>query len=226
MRPFTVILFIVLAATLQAEDLKPLMCGRGQLLLSENFNNGPLGTDWQVAKGKWEIADGALKGGELEVDHHPAVLVRQLKCHNLIAQFEFKFTGAKAMAFSLNDQKGHVCRVTLTPAGFTVQKDKAGKNTDDKPARLDMLKCAIAPSEWHTMLVEVSGKEMLASVDGKHTVFGTHEGIDVDKTSVRFPVSGDSIFIKNVRIWEAQSTSGWETEKKVLESSRQKTSGS
>ena len=39
-----------------------------------------------LAKGKWEIADGALKGAELPADQHPAVLGHELKCRNLIAQ--------------------------------------------------------------------------------------------------------------------------------------------
>lgn len=222
MRQFVVILFVAIATALQAEDLKPVMCERGKLLLSEDFATGPLGADWRVLKGKWEIADGALKGAELASDSHAAVLGRDLKCRNLIAQFSFKFDGAKSAAFSLNFAKGHVCRIAITPAGFTVQKDKAGKNTEDKAAKLDTVKCAFAPGEWHTMLVEVCGKEMLACVDGKLAAFGAHDGIDVDKTSVRFPVVGDSVFIKNVRIWEAQPASGWEAAKKKLEAARTK----
>jgi hypothetical protein len=220
MRQFTMILFVALATVLQAEDLKPQMCERGKLLLSEDFTTGPLGADWRALKGKWEIADGALKGAELPADNHAAVLGRDLKCRNIVAQFDFKFTGAKSMAFSLNFAKGHVCRVTITLAGFTVAKDKAGKNSDDKGAKLDAVKCTFAPGEWHTMLVEVCGKEMLACVDGKLTGFGAHDGIDVDKTSVRFPVAGDSVSIKNVRIWEAQPASGWEAAKKKLEAAK------
>jgi hypothetical protein len=216
MRKFVVVLFFAMMSAGYAGELKPLMCEQGKLLMSEDFTVGPLSQDWKVAKGKWDVVDGTLKGAELDADHHPAVLDHALKCHNLIAQFSFKFAGGKSMALSFNNTNGHVCRVTITPAGFTVQKDKAGKNTSDQPAKLDAVKYTFTPGEWYTMLVEICGREMLARVDDKNMGFGSNDGVDVDKTSVRFPVAGDSVFIKNLRIWEAQIKSDWDATKKKL----------
>lgn len=70
------------------------------------------------------------------------------------------------------------------------------------------------------MLLEICGREMFARVDDKNIAFGANEGVDVDKTSVRFPVAGDSVFIKNLRIWEAQIKSDWETTRQKLEADR------
>lgn len=205
-----------------SDDIKPLMAERGALLLKEDFTSSPLGAEWKTLKGTWEMVGGAIKGSERTADQHAGVLAREVKCHDLIAQFDFKLAGARSMAFSLNSAKGHVCRVTITPTGFIVQKDKTGKNSEDKSARLDTVNVVITSGEWHTMLVEVCGKEMVACMDGQQTGFGTHEGIDVDKTSIRFPVGGEAVFLRNLRLWEAHPAAGWEAKKKELESARSK----
>lgn len=228
MRMSTSILMLSLAFTSTlagAADLQPLMCERGKVLLSEDFASGTLGKDWQIAKGKYEIVDGALKGTELAADKHPGVLGHAIKARNLIVQFAFKFEGGKSTAMSLNSTQGHVCRAAITPTGFTVNKDSRDKNKTDKAAVLGTHPIAIKPGEWHTLLVEISGSEMVAQLDGaEHVAFGAHEGLDVDKASLRLPVSGESICIKNLRVWEAGTTKAdWDATKKKLEAQRPKT---
>jgi len=225
MRLFTVILLVLLAslATLgHAADLQPLMCERGELILSEDFSSGSLGKDWQVAKGKFEIVDGALKGAELPADDHAGVLAHAIKTRNLIVQFAVKFEGGKSTAMSLNSAQGHVCRATINPAGITVNKDSRDKNKTDKAAQLGTQRVAIQPGQWHTVLVEIRGPEIVAQLDGpQHATCGSHEGLDVDKTSLRFPVSGDAVFFKDLRVWEAgQPKATWDATKKKLESQR------
>ena len=43
--------------------------------------------------------------------------------HDAIIQCSFKFDGAKVFSLSINDAKGHVCRVTITPTSLVVKKD-------------------------------------------------------------------------------------------------------
>lgn len=228
MRLPAIFLFAMLASTpmlTHAADLQPLMCERGKLLLSEDFASGTLNKDWQVAKGKYEIVDGALKGTELAADNHPGVLNHALKARNLIAQFEIRFEGGKGASLSLNSSQGHVCRAAITPTGFTVNKDSRDKNKTDKAALLGSHPIAIKSGEWHTLLVEICGPEIVAQLDGPdHVAFGAHDGLDVDKATIRFPVTGDSIFIKNLRVWEAGTrNANWDATKKTLEAQRLKT---
>ena len=61
------------------------------------------------------------------------------------------------------------------------------------------------------MTVELLGKEMLACLDGKHIAFGANDAIDVPKGNLGFTVPGESASFRNLRIWEAQPNSGWET---------------
>jgi hypothetical protein len=178
-------------------------CEKGKILLSEDFPGSALDKAWATPKGTWQVEDGVLKGVEKAEDNHPAVVRHELKTHDLIGEFAFRFDGGKMLGFSLNNQKGHVCRVTITPALITLQKDKPSKDSADKPAMLAKEKVELRPGEWHTMLVIVCGKEMAVTLDGKQLASGSNDGVDVDKTSLAFPTTGDGTSIKQVRVWEA-----------------------
>lgn len=228
MRLPAMILFVLLTITSApnfAAEVQPLMCERGKSLLSEDFASGSLGKAWQVAKGKYEIVDGALKCMELPADNHPGVLAHAIKTRNLIVQFEVKFEGGKGTAMSLNSTQGHVCRAAITPAGIAVHKDSRDHGKTDKAALLGSNTVAIQSGQWHTVLVEICGPEIVAQLDGpEHVAFGSHEGLDVEKATIRFPASGDSIFLKNLRVWEAgPRNADWDTTKKKLEAQRPKT---
>ena len=210
------------AAAKPADELAPLLAEKSKAVVSDDFAGSSLGEEWKVAKGDWHVADGVLKGVEKAEDNHPAVLRRDLATHDLIAQFSFRFDGGKMTAFSLNNSKGHVCRVQITPAFIAVQKDKPNAKSEEKPALLDKEKVEIKPGEWHTILIEVSGKDMVASLDGKTVAYGSNDGVDVDKTTIAFPVAGDGVSFKQVRVWEAIPPKDHEAAWKKLEASHPK----
>ena len=98
-----------------------------------------------------------------------------------------------------------------------MQKDKPNAKSDEKSAVLDREKVEIKPGEWHIVLIEVAGKDLVASLDGKVVAFGSNDAVDVDKTAVTFPVVGDGASIKQVRIWEAAPPKDREAAWKKLE---------
>jgi len=202
-----------------AAELEAVMGEKGKLLVNDDFTGSSLDPAWKKLKGKWELTDGALKGVELKSDNHPAVIRRDLNAKDLIAQFSFKFDGGKQTSFSLNNEKGHVCRVVIKPDGFTLMKD-ADKKAGTKGVMLASRKVDIKPGEWHTMLVEVVGNEMLASLDGgkgkEHLAFGSNPAVNVPKTNFGFPASGEGVSFRNVKVWEASPKKDWDERKKQL----------
>jgi hypothetical protein len=193
-----------------ATELQPVMTQRGKTLASDDFDKA-LGKEWAVAKGKWEVVDGALRGAELKSDMHGAVLRHDVAFTNGVIQLSFKLDGAKTTAVSFNGPKGHVARVAIRPNGFVVQKDdQDGPKGPDKAVMLQTCTTDIKPGEWHTLLIEMQGKEMLATLDGKHTAYGEHDALDKPKTSVRLTASGESVSFKNFRTWEATPSKDWE----------------
>ncbi len=189
---------------------KTLLTERGKLLLTDDLNQ-PLVADWKPNRGAWEIADGALRGTERKEDNHAAVLRRGLKGHDFVYQFSFRFDGATRIGLNVDDPKGHCGLVALTPEGLTVIRATHAEDKDDKRVHLDTNSTPIKPGVWHTLVLEVQGKTLLASVDDTTLAFGEHAAIDVDKASFAISVSGNSASFKNLRHWEGTPNNQWET---------------
>lgn len=216
--------FLLMTWTLDAgarNDLPAaVMLQPGKLLVSEDLKQ-PFGKEWFGNPGKWEVIDGVMHGSERTSDMHGAVRRREVKFPSAVVQFSFKLQGATAMSLSMNAEKGHVCRVRVTPSGFSVVRDK-DKKKNEKAAILDSCTVKIAPNEWHTMIVEMHGKEMVAHLDGKHFAFGSHDGLNVPKANVGFTVAGESVAFKNLRVYEGTPLKTWEDTKAKLLASRKK----
>lgn len=210
---------VLVSLNVQAADPKAdpatLMAERGKVLFQEDFAR-PLSPEWRSAKGKWEIADGALRGAERKVDMHGAVTRHALPYRNVVIQYSFKLDGTRQTSLSINDAKGHCCRVVINPTGFTVQKDSHDKNVTDKAAVLQRVETPIKPGEWHTVVVELLGKEMLARVDGGPVAYGANDTIDVDKANFGLTVAGEAASFKNLRVWEALPSKTWESTRAKL----------
>jgi hypothetical protein len=201
----------------QSDPPKTLMLAPGKLLVSDELA-GPLGKDWKANKGKWEAADGGVRGTEKKEDMHGAVARRPVAMKDVILSYSLKLDGAQQTTLSFNDAQGHVCRVLVRPAGLTVRKDAHDK-VNGTAADLDTVAVAIKPGEWHTLVVELRGPDILATLDGKHTAFGSHAGIDLSKTNFGLTVAGGSACFKGLRVWEsAGPAKDWEaTKAKLLE---------
>jgi hypothetical protein len=204
-----------------APDFKPTMTQPGKLLFSDDLGQLP-DAEWKPGKGKWEIADGALKGAEVPDDKHAAGTRHKMDFHNVVIQYAFKLDGAKSTSFSINAGKDHLCRLSVTPKGFTLQKDKPNKNSTDAAVKLDQMRTPVTTGEWHTIQIELLGKEMLASLDGKAVAFGSNDALDVDKANFGLTVSGDSASFKSLRVWEAEPNPGWEAARTKLAEARGK----
>lgn len=194
-----------------------LMTEPGKQLLSFDLSK-PFPAEWKVAKGKWEVVNGAMQVKELKTDMHGAVARTPLKFTNAVVQFDFKLDGAKNCSFSINDATGHVCRVMFNSTGFSVNKDKHDKKDDnDKQAILERKSIDIKPDTWHTMVIELLGNELIATLDGKTTAIGKHPFLDRPKTNIGLTVAGESASYRNLMIWEAIAKSDWEKTKAKLQ---------
>jgi len=191
------------AFSFAAGTSEPALSDRGKLLFSDDFNGSALAPPWGGPKGQWEVANGALKGSEIPADKHAAVRRHPLQYHDAIFEFSFRFDGAKAVHLSLNNKDGHVCRLIMTPKGMLLQTDKPAK-LDVKPEKLATLDTAIAPGEWHKVVVEVHGKRMTAQLDSKQTIAGESPRVYVDKGDCGFPVQGVSASFDYVKVYDVR----------------------
>jgi hypothetical protein len=209
--------FGIAAHAADSAEPKTLLAERGKLLFSDDLNAAP-SKEWTAAKGKWGVVDGAWHGEEVPADMHGGVIRHAMAFGDVIFQYSFKMDGAKVTTFSVNSAKGHLCRVLIKPEGFTVQKDDSDHDGPDKAVIFKTVATPIKAGEWHTIVIELLGKEMLASLDGDKVGFGAHDVIAGPKANFGFTVSGQSMSFKNLRMWEALPNKSWTETKAKLAS--------
>ncbi|MBA4188335.1 MAG: hypothetical protein C0467_10050 [Planctomycetaceae bacterium] len=185
---------------------KTLMATTGKVVLVDDLN-AALGKEWKTAKGKWELTDGVIRGAELKTDMHGAVARHNVTVKDAVIEFSIKLDGTKQTSLSLNGSKGHISRVVVRPTGLSVQKDdQDGKDGPDKAVVLDTVDVAVKAGEWHTIVVELRGPDILATLDGKHSAYGSHAAIDAEKTNLGFTVAGESASFRGLRVWDVTGT--------------------
>lgn len=219
-------LLLTLLTAARAQDVRPLLTKPGMLLFSEDLNEVPHERDkrnkirrgnWQSGKGKWEIKDGVLVGAEILEEKHGAMLTKPgLAFHNAAVEVSFRLDGARAFTLDANSfALGRIIAVTVTSTSLKLVRSLEG---GDRMDVLDTVPLTLEPGTWHTLLLEMQGREVAASIDGKDVAFGAGERIDVDKTSVQLRVGGESAAFKNLRVWEAAPADTWEaTRAKLLD---------
>jgi hypothetical protein len=211
-------------------DSKPLLTKPGKLLFSEDLSEVPHERDkqakvrggWQSGKGKWEIKDGVLVGAEKAEEHHGGMLTKPgLRFHDAAVQVSFRLDGAKRITLDANSQAlGRIIAASISSAELSLARSVGG---GDKLEVLDKVPLNLEPGAWHTLLLEIQGQDVVASIDGKQVAFGVGERIDVDKTSVQLRVGGESVAFKNLRLWETTPAAAWEaTKAKLLEERKTK----
>ena len=181
-------------------------------VLEDSLTKG-FGDGWKSAKGKWENVDGSIKGSEIKADMHGAVSRHDASFNDGVVSFNFKLDGTKGISLSLNATKGHICRVAIKPTGFSVVKDSQDKKAGDKSMVLASSEIMIKAGEWHSMVLELQGPNMLATLDGKKTILGTHQAVDKPKANLGFTVSGESASFKDLKISSGTLSKNWDKTK-------------
>lgn len=193
--------------TLAADANPPtIMTERGEVVYSNDLN-APLEKTWKIAKGDWKITDGVLSGTELESDHHGAVARYGLEFRDIVIQYEVKLGAAKVTTLSINDAKSHICRISLSATGFTAQKDDHDHDGPNKGVVFGKKTLKLG-SDWHTVVLELQGTEMLAHVDDA-VIYGSSPEIDVPKANFGLTVGGAGAQFRNLRVWPALPNPKW-----------------
>ena len=216
---------------IRAEDQPTLMTTRGKLLVdqplsqpipafdgkSNGFASGFNGWRWNATPrgGRWEIANGAFTGRENPEMKHPATASYGFPFKNVIIQCEVRMNNVplasrkyRSLSVRTTDAKDYVCSIMLNEGGMRIQKDDNDHDGPDKAVPLGAVKVPLKLDEWHTVVFEILGEEMVGTVNGK-SLTGRHPLITSDKQSVMF-VMGVEGSVRNLKAWEALPKEGWE----------------
>lgn len=200
-------LFLALPSSLsfagKGTELKPILAKPGSILAEEAFTGSSLAKTWNVAKGDWQVHDGALVGKEKTEDKHAAVCALAVPNHDSIIRFSFKLDGAKGLSLSYNHAKGHLFRVSVSPTVVTVATDKDKNDANSKSEPIGKAETKFEPGQWYTMQVEVKGQKVAIQIDNGVKIEGSNAALDVDKTGYRFVTTGESLALADVKAWAA-----------------------
>jgi len=174
----------------------------GKPAATDDLNRQELGKQWVVAKGEWQIAEGAIKGQELAKDKHAAVLTYARKNTDSAIQFSFKLDGTKGFHLSYNKSRGHLFRVIVSDRGVTISLDKDKKNPKSKPVKLASSPKKFEPGEWHTMRVTVEGERVSVQADNGLKLSAKHASLKQPKPNYRFVMRDASLLLDDLKIWE------------------------
>jgi hypothetical protein len=232
------LLFFALTSFATAAELPTLMTTRGELLVDQDFSkplkpfdgksngfaSGFSGWRWNAVPrgGKWAVENGVFTGRETAEVNHPATASYGFLYKDVVIQCEVRMNnvpldGRKYRSLSIRtvDAKDYVCSIHMNEGGFRISKDDNDHAGPDKSVPLGAVKTPLKLDEWHTVVFEVLGEEMVATVDGQ-SLTGTHPLIGTDKHSLMF-VMGVEGSVRNLKVWQAKPKADWaETKARLL----------
>lgn len=187
---------------------KTWMCKKGELLWEEKWEGAELPKDWYKGKGNWQVESGTLKGAELPADAHHAYTSRKVTDPNAVIQFSFKLDGAKWMG-GFFDGKEHVSALTLNADSFVIKK-MSGIGPTSKSTEIDSTKMKLNDGAWHTVVWEIFGDEMVATIDDQQMVLAKADGLSSDRSHLELNTGGGQWAVfKDVKVWKAEQDDKW-----------------
>ena len=189
-------------------DGKVWMCKKGELLWEEKFDEGKWSKEWNRYKGNFVVEGDAVKSAEIAADaHHPAMSRKLGGDNNVIVQFSFKSDGSPWMGFALDD-KEHVARLILNPDQFKIVK-MSGTGGTTKGSDIDSKRMKLNDGAWHTVVWEIFGDEMIATIDDSQMVLGKAEGLTPTRSRCELINGGQFAWWKDIKVWKGEADDKW-----------------
>jgi hypothetical protein len=189
-------------------DGKVWMVKRGELLWEEKFDEGKWSKEWNKYKGNYVVEGDAVKSAEIAADgHHPAMSRKLGGDNNVVIQFSFKSDGAPWMGFALDD-KEHVARLILNPDQFKIVK-MSGTGPTTKGSDVDSKRMKLNDGAWHTVVWEIFGDEMVATIDDQQMVLGKAEGMTPTRSRCELINGGQWAWYRDIKVWKAEADDKW-----------------
>ena len=184
------------------------MCRKGALLWEEKFEGTALPKDWHKGQGSWTVESGNLKGAEVPADKHHAYASRKIAETNVVIQFSFKLDGAKWLG-GFFDGKEHVSALMISADAFNIKR-MTGIGPTSRSTEIDSTKMKLGDGAWHTVVWEIYGDEMVATIDDQQLVLAKAEGLSADRNHLELNTAGGpSALFKDVKVWKAEIDDKW-----------------
>ncbi len=198
-----------------APEPKVWMCEKGELLWAEAFEGAALSKDWHKGQGSWQVEGGVLSGAEVPADKHHAYASRKVSEPNVVIQFAFKLDGAGWLG-GFFDGKEHVSALSLSADMIRLRR-MSGMGPTSKSTEVDSSKTKLNDGAWHTVVWEIFGDEMVATVDDKDMALAKADGLSQERLHLELNTAGGQwARFKDVKVWKATLSKTWPQQKAKL----------
>jgi hypothetical protein len=210
LRPRLLACAALTALPLLAADLEPMLGKKGRLLLEEKFDSETLPTNWNKNTGTLAVAGGALRATEVASDKHVAAFRRPLPLQDCAIQLDFNFAGATTFHLGFDPapgelkKKGHLFSLIVTPEQWSITEHVDKADPKSKNAVRAKAAAKFPRDQWHTLLLEVKGGEVVARVAGREALRASAKDFGVKKPGLVFRVGGKDgagMLFDNVKVW-------------------------
>ena len=209
--PTVALLLILSSVPLTAADPEPTLGKKGALLLEEAFDGDVLPKGWTGKTGGLSVSGGTLHASQSREAGRLGLFSRELPMQDAAIRIDFKFAGRGGINVSCNpspgelSKHGHLFSVMITNRmwNITEHNDKSDRASQSKA--LAMAQENFEIGKWYTLLVEMKGDEVVATVEGKKPLRASSKDFHVKKPGIEFRVSGrdgDEVLFDNLRVWE------------------------
>jgi hypothetical protein len=200
----------------QAQALEPVLLSKGAPAFTADFSRLPK-EGWKAYFGEWKTKDGVLHARQ-HAGKHIASAHQALEMQDGIFQVRFRLVGkGKGFDFtfrhkpgSLKKKDGRLISVMVTPARVWIRKHQDRGNSKQDPDE-DLAKAThkFAPGQWHTLLFEKRGNDVVAQIrpDGSDQIIklkASHPTFHVPTPNLVFRCTGDGIEIDDVKVWKSK----------------------
>ena len=194
-----------------AAGLEPILGTKGRLLLDEKFDSDTLPKGWNVKAGGLRVADGALRASQKRDAGSLGLFNCEMPMQDAAIQVDFKFAGRGGINVSFNPspgeltKHGHLFSVMITPLMWNITEHNDKSDRASRSQALASAPAKFAQGQWHTLLVEFKGGEVVARVAGREPLRASSKDFGVRKPGIEFRVSGRDgaeISFDNLRVWE------------------------
>lgn len=240
------LLLTTLCLASKAEEPATLMTTRGKLLASEDFvaapapfTGKPVGfasgfSGWRYNSsatggkgGRWEIANGEFRGIETPGANHPATASFGLTFQDVIIQCDVRLNDVpdegrkyRSLFVKATDAKDYVISLSLGQGGlfltpYDADKINPATKQREKGTTVKLLR-PIKLNEWHTVVLEIQGNEVVGTLDGQSITL-SNPLIGTAKHSIMLGAGTEASFRK-LRVWEALPNAEWQKNKAKLHS--------
>jgi len=208
MNPFLACLLAIilpLTASLRADDAAPLLNNPGKVISLPDLTQ-PLGSEWSVGKGKWDVADGLLTVTDIPEEMHIPVLHLATGPVPVILECEFRYNAGKSFLVGFDGAAKHCGRVVINLKKATLCEDSTEVKGKTPSHVLAEMPVDLNPDDWQKLRVEYAGEKLAIRLNGQE-LRAEHPYLGMPKVRWWFAAQS-GVQVRNVRVSEGQPIEG------------------